>query len=300
VPDSKGTIVIAGGSGFIGQICRRLFSEAGYSVIVLTRKQPVEVSEVYWDAKSLGDWVSKLDGAIAVVNLCGKTIATKFTESTKAEILTSRTATTKLIGDAIEICEVKPLWLNASAIGFYGDRGDEVLSETSSSGQGFLGETCLAWEDAILKHNVDCPKAVVRIGVVLGAGEGALKPLVTLTKLFLGGAAGNGKQSFSWIHAVDLVRMMVWIVNERKVGIYNGTAPSPVTNAEFMACLRGVLHRPWSPPAPAIVLQVIGNLFGPDASLLLSSQRVLPTRALSEGFQFEYSELEPALKSLLL
>jgi uncharacterized protein len=296
------TVVIAGGSGFIGRSCQALFIQAGYRVVVLTRKLSpnAKTEEVIWDGKTVGDWAKSLEGATAVINLAGRPIATKFTPQAKAEILESRVDATKTIGDAIQSCLNKPFWLNASAIGFYGDRADALLEEKSAPGTGFLAETCQAWEDACLNHPAEAKRAVVRVGVVLGRGEGVLLPLVKLTRFFLGGAVGSGRQFLSWVHVQDLARMILWIIESEREGVYNGVAPNPATNGEFMATLRRFFGRPWSPPVPAFVLRLIGKTVGPEAELVLASQRVLPTRSVSEGFSFDYPDLEPAIKSILM
>jgi uncharacterized protein len=298
VTPSKGKIVIAGGSGFLGRACQNLFESNGYQIVVLTRT-PNAPHEREWDGKTVGVWVRELEGAVAVINLAGSPIAVKFSQENLDKIKNSRIDPTNAIGDALLTLAVKPMWVNASAVGFYGDTRESVADETTMVGTGILPDICKAWEAAVLEHSVRCPKVILRIGVVFGRDAGALKPLKKLTQCFLGGAVGDGKQYMSWVHVEDLARQILWLIEGHKEGIYNGTAPNPTTNSVLMASLRRQLNRPWSPPAPAFVIKLIGKLIGPDASLLLDSQRALPKRATEEGFQFRFEKLDDALRNLL-
>jgi uncharacterized protein (TIGR01777 family) len=242
-----------------------------------------------------------LEGADAVVNLAGKSISVRMTAANKREILESRVRTTELIGEAIQQCKNPPkVWLNANAMGYYGDRGDEILTESSSPGTDFFAEVSKRWQEPL--DRLETPrtrKVSLRIGFVLAADGGGLPPMAAATRAFVGGTLGSGKQWLSWIHVDDLVAMMQWAIEGEAEGHYNATAPNPVTNAEFMKTLREVLHRPWAPPAPALVLRAIGKVMAPDPSLALLSSMVLPKKALDEGFEFRYPELETALKSIL-
>lgn len=259
-----------------------------------------------WDGESIGDWAMDLPKFDCVLNLSGRSISTKFTNENLKEILSSRVKSTEVIGEALQKFAPQCFWINASAIGFYGNRGDELLTELSTAGVGDLASICAQWEESCQRFQ-DLNTAIVRIGIVLDTEGGALKPLNTLTHLGLGGAAGSGEQYMSWIHAEDLARMFLWIADERRVGIFNGTAPNPVRNKEFMRSMRYLVAlKPFksiysriAPPAPAFLLNIIGKLVGPDAQLLLNSQRVQPASALNQGFEFQHAELEPALVSLL-
>ncbi len=290
-------VVLAGGSGFIGRHLKVELEKAGYEVVVLSRE-----GDVCWDAKTLGPWAQELEGAAAVINLTGKSITVRMTDENKREILESRRASTEIIGRAIEQAKSPPrVWINANAAGFYGDRGDEILTEESSAGVDYLATVAKAWQAPL--DSIDTPqtrKVTLRIGFVLGKDGGGFRPMATMTKFFLGGRLGSGKQWISWIHIDDLCRMFRWAIEQEAAeGHYNATSPNPVTNEDFMGALRKAMHRPWAPPAPAFILRLLGKVMAPDPSLALISTRVLPKRALDEGFQFQHPELRQALGQLL-
>lgn len=293
-------MIVAGGSGFVGRALVAALREAGYEPQVLTRRKgdPLE-----WDARTLGPWAQAVDGAVAVINLTGETVAQKWTLKAQEKILHSRIESTRVLGQAIAAASQPPaIWVNASAIGFYGDRGEERLSENSPPGpaESFLVKTCLAWEAA--HDEADLPgtrRAKVRIGFVCGRDGGGLPVLIKLARAFLGGAVGSGKQGMSWIHLNDLARLFVWIVEGQREGVFNGVAPAPVSNAGFMAALRKVLGRPTVPPAPAFALQLASAFGAPDPDVVLTGQFVHPDRALAEGFTFEFGTVDSALKNLV-
>ena len=287
----RGRVILAGGTGLIGRKLATALQEQGNEVILLSRT-PGD-GKLVWDGETVGEWASALEGAYAVINLAGETISQKFTDNNKRHILESRVKATQAIASAIANCEVKPYWINASAVGFYGDRADEVLTEASEVGTGFLAETCSAWEEVPRKH---VGSAIVRIGVVLDPNGGALKPLMNLTKFFLAGPAGNGRQWMPWIHIDDLVATFMWLVQQRRPGTYNAVSPHPVTNREFMQTLSGLK---FIPPVPAFVLVIIGKMIGPDSSLILNSCRVIPKALLDAGFEFQFSEIGVAFNDLL-
>jgi hypothetical protein len=296
-------VVVAGGSGFLGNALLQEFGVNGYEVVVLSRSgRPIDGAQTcLWDGASLGDWAEELEGAKAVVNLAGEPVTLKWTPANRRRIVDSRVHSTEVIGKAIVKCAAPPpVWVNSSAVGFYGDRGDEVLTEASASGTGFLTDTCREWEAAVTRYDTPSTRRVwLRTGVVLGKGGGALEPLLKLTKAFLGGAVGNGRQWVPWIHVEDLCRLFRWCVESPVEGPVNGSAPNPVTNAELMRTLRQVVGRPPTPPAPAFALRVVGALGGPDPSVLLGSMRAVPEVAEREGFQFRHSQLEGAVRALL-
>ena len=192
------------------------------------------------------------------------------------------------------------VWVQASATGFYGDTGDVACDETAAVGNDTLANICHQWEAAFTAANVpQTRKVVLRIGFVLGRDGGALPVLSKMTKFFLGGAAGNGRQYLSWIHLADLARMFATAVEDEQLsGTFNTVAPGVVTNAEFMRELRRALHRPWSPPAPAFAVKLGARLMGSEGSLALASQRCVPKRFLEAGFRFRFAGLAPALNDL--
>ena len=298
-------IVIAGGSGFIGTALAREFVRRGFAVVVLTRS-PRERSDaeraVAWDAETAGGWAAELDGAAAVINLTGKNINCPHTPENLRGITASRVNSVSAVAAAIQKCATPPrVWVQASATGFYGDTADRLCDESASSGRDALSKICSDWEAAFNVVNLSSTRRVtLRIGFVLGREGGALPVLARLTKLFLGGAVGSGRQYISWIHLADLVQMFVIAVeNENVSGTFNAVAPNAVTNAEFMRELRRALHRPWSPPAPAFAVKLGARLMGSEPSLALVSQRCEPQKYLKAGFQFQFAELTPALKDLV-
>lgn len=301
---SKKRIVIAGGSGFIGRALAMLLVARGYEVVVLTRS-PHErgdgVTEMAWDGEHIGEWIKILDGAEAVVNLAGRGINCRHTSENLREIIKSRVDSVNAVAGGIDFAARPPrVWVQASAIGFYGDRGNVVCHENSPAGNDSLAEICKQWEGAFNSANAPkTRKVLLRIGFVLGKDGGALPVLAGLTKRFLGGAVGNGKQYISWIHLADLAQMFVEAIErETLIGVFNGTASAPVMNKEFMRELRRVLHRPWSPPAPEWMVKIGSHLMGSEPSLALASQRCVPQRFLEAGFKFQFADLRSALQNL--
>jgi uncharacterized protein (TIGR01777 family) len=297
-------IVIAGGSGFIGRALAREFAARNFEIVVLTRspRQRADgVREVAWDGEHIGDWLPFLDGADAVINLTGKNINCPHTPENLRGITVSRMDSVNALAAAIgKVAQPPRVWVQASATGFYGDTGDRVCDESAPVGGDTLANVCRQWEAAFNHATTPATRKVaLRIGFVLGADGGALPVLSRLTKWFLGGAVGSGRQYISWIHLADLVRMFVTAVeHETLTGTFNAVAPGAVTNVEFMRALRRVWHRPWSPPAPEFAVRIGSRLIGSEASLALVSQRCVPKKFLAAGFEFQFAELAPALKNL--
>ena len=296
-------IVIAGGSGFIGTAIATELRARGYVVVVLTRK-PRErsdgVREAAWDGAHAGEWIQFLDGAEAVVNLTGRSINCPHSPENLREIIASRVNSVNAIAAALGQVKTPPrVWVQAGAAGFYGDTKNNLCEENSPVGNDTLADICQRWEDTF--NSAIAPKTrrvTLRIGFVLGRDGGALPVLSKLTKLFLGGAVGTGRQFISWIHLADLVRMFVAAIERENLsGTFNAVAPNAVTNAEFMRELRRALHRPWSPPAPVFAVKIGSRLMGSEASLALVSQRCAPKNFLATGFEFQFSNLRAALEN---
>jgi uncharacterized protein (TIGR01777 family) len=298
-------IVLAGGSGFIGQSLAPVLIANGYDVVVLTRAASMQrgaVRYAQWDGKTIGDWASFLADAAAVVNLTGRSINCRHTPENRREIVESRVNSVHVLSEAIAQCTQPPkAFVQGAGIGIFGDQGDRWCDESAPHGDDFLAHVCELWEGAF--NAVAAPatrKVLLRLGVVLGPDGGFLKVLSQLTRLFLGGYIGNGRQFISWIHVTDLSRMFLWgIEREEIAGVFNATAPNPVTNAEFMRELRHALHRPWSPPVPKFAAQLGSWLIGTEASLALVSQRGAPKHFLEKNFKFDFPKLRPALANLL-
>lgn len=293
----KAKIIIAGGTGFVGSALAPVLIERDYEVVVLGRS----TTPLRWDGKTPGPWATALEGAAAVVNLTGKNINCRQTPENRREIIRSRVDSVRVLGEAIARCAKPPgVFVQASGIGYYGDTGERAVDENAPLGRDFSAEVCRQWEGAF--DALDLPatrKVVLRLGVVLGREGGALPLLEKLTRCFLGGAVGSGRQFMSWIHVADLVRMFVSAIEEPELlGVFNATAPAPVTNGDFMRELRGALHRPWSPPVPAPLARGGAWLMGSAGDLALLSYRCVPRRFLEHGFAFQFATLKPALADL--
>ena len=310
-------VILAGGSGFVGTLLGRRLRTEGWDVVVLTRRPPTPrtdgMVEVQWPARPIvgsnpmsyrthGMWIQAVDGAAAIVNLAGRGVNCVHTPENRRQILESRLDSVRVLGAALDQCrEVPPVWVQCSALGYYGSRGLPMADEHSPVGTTFLAGVCAKWEEAF---SIACPASirplVLRLGLVLDTGGGAFPPLARLARCFLGGATGAGSQGISWIHQADLEEIFLRAISHETMrGAYNTCAPGPVTNAEFMRTLRQVVHRPWCPPAPAAVVSAMAKfVIRTDPSLMLEGQFVGPARLLAEGFKFKYARLPAALREL--
>lgn len=292
-------VVVTGGTGFLGRALVATLRAKGREAIVVTRDPSRAALPEGARAVSWSDLPDAVDGADAVVNLAGETIAQRWTDAAKARIVASRAEAAAKVGAALRVARRKPAVLvNASAVGFYGNRGDEALDESSPAGAGFLAETTLAWEEAARRAAPDGVRLVLpRIGVVLGEEGGALAKMLLPFRLGVGGPLGSGAQWMPWIHRDDLVSLLLAALDDpRYEGPAVAAAPCPVTMKEFAATLGKVLRRPAFAPAPAFAIRAA---MGEMAALVLDGQRVLPAKALALGFRFRFERLEPALADLL-
>lgn len=305
--NKKRRVVLAGGTGFIGRALARELLRKDFEVVVLTRtvheREDDGIRYVEWDGEHIGEWIQHLNGAEAVVNLTGRNVNCRHTPENLREILESRVKPIRALAAAIHhhIRTPPRLWLQASAVGYYGNRRDRWCDEKTSSGDGRLAEVCRRWEETFFAAEVPKTRRVLfRIGIVLGLEGGALPLLVHYTRWFLGGTAGNGRQYLSWVHAADLIRMFTVALEYDNffAGTYNAVAPTPVTNREFMRTLRRALYRPWCPPAPAWMIKLICKMTNTEPSLVLEGCRCAPKRFQETGFEFQFPELRGALKDL--
>jgi len=293
-------IVVAGGSGFIGEpLVRRLIAR-GDDVAVLTRN-PSSVHAgraVSWNPPSEGGWVEEVANADAVINLAGENVGSgRWTAARKARLMQSRVAATSALVSAMFRNRSKSrTFVSASAIGYYDDRGDEPIDERSAAGSGFLAEVTKRWEELARTAEPLARVVILRVGIVLAANGGALAKLLLPFRLGAGGPMGNGRQWMSWIDRDDVLRLIEWAIDhDAALGVYNATAPNPVTNRDFARVLGHVLRRPAILPTPAFALRLaLGTEMANE--MLLTGARVLPKRATEEGFEFAHPQLDEALK----
>ncbi|HEX9664141.1 MAG TPA: TIGR01777 family oxidoreductase [Candidatus Binatia bacterium] len=299
-------LVISGATGFIGSEVVSQLARQNHTLMLLSRKpraQPRSANNQWmvWDGGLPGSWQTALDGADGVINLAGEPIAAKrWSAARKQALRLSRIDATRALVSAIAKANQKPKFLiNASAVGFYGPHGDETLTEESPPGNDFLAQLCAAWEaEANKAKELGLRVALVRTGIVLGKGKGALAKMVAPFKFFAGGRLGSGKQWFPWIHLDDEAGLIKFLIdNEKAEGPFNATAPNPVTMDEFCKALGKVLNRPSWAPVPSSMLSL---MLGEMAEMLLTGQRALPAAALKLGYQFKYQNVFDALASLKL
>jgi uncharacterized protein (TIGR01777 family) len=299
-------ILITGATGFVGRRLCEMLHQAGHTVRALSRdsvaaKQRVpHLKEVFpWNPLQELPPLQAFEGCDAVVNLAGESIAGRWTAPKKQLIRDSRVQGTKNLVNALAQLSSRPkVLISASAIGYYGDRGEETLTEDAAPGSDFLAQVCRDWENEALKAESLGMRVVrLRIGLVLGRGGGTLQALLPLFRVGLGGPLGSGRQWWSWIHRDDLCRLIVQILaNENVSGPINATAPQPVRQKEFAQVLGRVLRRPAFLPTPAFALKIA---LGEFADGILASQRALPRRAQEMGYRFQFEELEGALREIL-
>ncbi len=295
-------ILIAGSSGLVGSTLRASLLRDGHTVLPLVRP-PIVASEgqVGWNPETGEFGAEAAAGANAVINVAGASVAEgRWTERRKQVLRTSRVEATRGLVDAMAKLVPRPqVFVCASAVGYYGDRGDEKLGENSTTGSGFLAELVSDWEaEASRAETFGIRTVMLRLGIVLTARGGALAQMIGPFRLGIGGRLGSGRQWMSWLSMADTTGMFrAAIEDERYRGAYNAVAPEPVTNAEFTRMLGRMLHRPTLFPVPAVALRAIfGQMAG---EMLLASQRVEPSRAVQNGYSYSYQDLEPALRAAL-
>lgn len=295
-------VVVAGASGFVGAALLPALRGEGYRVLRLVRREARADDEVPWNPSAGSLDVRHLEGVDAAINLAGENLAGKrWSTEQKERIFKSRVDTTRTLAAALTKLSPKPqVLVNASAVGIYGDRGDERLDEGATSGQGFLAEVCRVWEaETEVAARAGIRTVRVRFGTILDKEGGALAKMLPVFRLGLGGPFGSGRQWMSWVSRDDVVGTILHALKTPSLaGPVNIVAPEPVTNREFAATLGGVLHRPAFFPAPAWGLRlVLGRQMADEA--LVASTRAVPAALLKSGYRFRYPELEGALRSAL-
>ena len=311
-------IILAGGTGFIGQEMTKYFGKEN-NIVVLTRQIKNEktnrndydslthtdlknVKFVKWDGKTGGDWINDLNGADLIINLAGKSVNCRYNEKNKKAIFDSRTDAVNAIGAAINQCTLAPsLWINSSSATIYRHAMDKAQDEqTGEFHDDFSVQVCKLWEKTFYDQPTPhTRKVALRMAITLGPG-GILIPFFNLLKFGLGGKQASGKQMFSWVHIEDTCRMIEWIYDNKQLeGTYNCSSPNPVTNEEFMRTLRKVTGHLIGLPAFEWMLRVGAPIIGTELELILKSRWVVPAKILETGFQFKYPLLEQALKDVI-
>ena len=310
-------LIIAGGTGFLGQEMTKYFGKEN-EVVILTRqlsgtynnrnnynslsKEDLQKTKfVKWDGKTVDSWANELNNTDLVMNLAGKTVNCRYTEKNKKEIFDSRTDAVKVIGAAINKCTVPPkCWINASSATIYRHATDRPQDEfTGEFHNDFSVQVCKLWEKTFYEQPTQhTRKVALRMAITLGPG-GILIPYFNLLKFGLGGKQGNGKQMFSWIHIEDTCRLIEWIFENNLEGIYNCCSPNPVTNNEFMATLREITGHRFGLPAYEWMMKFGAPIIGTETELVLKSRWVLPTKILVTGFEFKFPLLKDAFTDII-
>ncbi|MGA8035283.1 MAG: TIGR01777 family oxidoreductase [Candidatus Acidiferrales bacterium] len=307
-------IVLAGGSGQVGSILARHFYEGGHDVVVVARRSAAAPwRTAAWDGKSLGKWADEIDGASVVINLAGRSVNCRYSEANRREIIASRTETTRLIGEAIARCPKPPsLWMNMSTATIYRHSLDRAMDEETGELGGqepgvpetwkFSIDVATAWEDAFFSAKADATRKIaLRSAMVMSPDRGGVfDTLLGLVRFGLGGASGSGKQYVSWIHDLDFVRAIEFLISDSSlVGVVNISSPLPLPNAEFMEDLRKAWGIGIGLPAGSWMLEVGAIFLRTETELILKSRRVMPGRLLGKGFPFAFEDWPAAAKDLV-
>jgi len=293
----KRRIVIAGGTGFIGKYLKDQFEKTGYDVVVISRSK----GDVQWS--DLPGMIGAMENAEVVVNLAGKSVDCRYNEKNKTEILRSRTETTRMLGEAIGKCNKPPaLWINSSTATIYRHAEDRPMTEEMGDiGKGFSVDVATSWEKTFFDFHLKQTRQVaLRMAIVLGKNGGVIKPFLNLVRFGLGGRQGNGKQMFSWIHIADVFNIIRFVMEHKELnGVYNCSAPNPVTNEVLMDTFREKTETRIGLPSPAWLLKMGAVIINTETELILKSRWVIPERLLQAGYKFRYPYIEGALENIL-
>ena len=310
-------IILAGGTGFMGQEMTKYFGKEN-KIVILTRQVNEKTNRndynslsaddiknlqyVRWNGKTVGEWINELNDADLVINLAGKSVNCRYNAKNKNEIFDSRTGAVKAIGEAISECDRPPsLWINASSATIYRHSMDRPQDEyTGEFHDDFSVQVCKQWEKTFYDQQTpQTRKVALRMAITLGPG-GILIPYFNLLKFGLGGKQASGKQMYSWVHIEDTCRMIEWIYDHKEIsGTFNSSSPNPVTNEEFMRTFRKVTGHIIGLPAYKWMLAIGAPIIGTELELVLKSRWVIPTKILETGFQFKYPLLQEALSNII-
>ncbi|GAA4113471.1 TIGR01777 family oxidoreductase [Aquimarina addita] len=299
-------LIIAAGTGFLGNILIDHLKSKVETIVILTRGKSrihKNIKYVQWDAKTIGLWAQELCGADALINMTGRSVDCRYHHKNKAMILSSRIESTAVLGKAISTCTTPPkVWLNSSTATIYRHSLDKEMDEISGEiGAGFSVSVATSWENTFFSQQTPhTRKVALRTSIVLGASGGALPPILTLVKLGFGGKQGNGNQKFSWIHEIDFARSIEFIINTTYIeGAINIVSPKPTTNAILMKTLRKVQRIPIGIPLPTFLIKIGARIIKTEAELVLKSRNVIPIRLIESGFQFQYPTLTNAIQQII-
>ena len=299
-------IVIAGGNGYLGAVFSRYYAPLSEKVVLLSRKSAPAMENLtteVWDGEQEGAWVQQLEGADLLINLCGKNVNCRYTTKNRRAIIASRLTPTRLLGKVIPTLKAPPrLWINVTSATIYRHAEDHAQDEWNGEiGKGFSVEVCRQWEAAFFETATPATRKIaLRMGIVLGSEDGVFPRLLRLAKWGLGGKQGNGRQMVSWIHEQDAARTTEWLLqNKTPDGIFNCTAPKPISNAELMRTIRTEAGINIGIPTPEWLLECGARLIGTETELILKSRWVLPTRLLKSGYPFLYPDVKSAIRAIL-
>ncbi|WP_026584005.1 TIGR01777 family oxidoreductase [Bacillus sp. J33] len=290
-------VVLAGGTGFIGEYFKVKFKELGYEVHIISRQK----QHISWEDKLSIQEV--LEDAELLINLAGKSVNCRYNEANKSEIMNSRIRTTKLLGEAILACNNPPsIWINSSTATIYRHAEDRPMTEEKGEiGSGFSVNVATTWEQTFFSFALPKTRQIaLRIAIVLGKGGGVITPFRNLVKFGLGGIQGTGNQKFSWIHIDDLFQIVIFLKDKEELsGVFNCSSPQPVSNRELMKELRKTLNVPFGLPSPKWMLEIGSLLIKTETELVLKSRWVLPERLEREGYKFTFKTLDKTLQDIL-
>lgn len=293
----KKKVVIAGGTGFIGQYLQAKFKDLGYEVVIISRKSP----HIQWSNHA--GIVDALERADMVINLAGKSVNCRYNPTNKKEIILSRTETTEVIGNALLACENPPsLWINSSTATIYRHAEDRPMTEASGDiGTGFSVDVAKAWEQSLFDFKLTSTRQIaLRMAIVLGEDGGVMTPFQNLVRFGLGGVQGSGNQIFSWIHIEDVFRIILFLQDNKDLsGVFNCSSPYPISNREFMMHMRKAMNRKFGLPSPKCMLEIGAIFIRTETELIFKSRWVLPERLEKEGFVFTFNKIDKALQQIV-
>ncbi|MCC6370885.1 MAG: TIGR01777 family protein [Bacteroidia bacterium] len=301
-----GKIVLAAGTGQMGKALVAYFKDKCNEIVILSRSESPankHVRTVKWDGKTLGSWWVELENADVLINLTGKNVNCRYNQKNKKEIIDSRTNSVEVLAAAINRCQTVPkLWIQSASATIYRHAEDRPMTEADGEiGEGFSVEVCKAWENTVNENTAgihNMRRVILRTSLVLSKSDGVFPRLRNLVKFGLGGKQGNGRQMMSWIHEQDVCRMVEWLMMNKEEGVFNCTAPTPLTNKTFMEILCRVYSKKLAFTSPEWLLKFGAIVIGTETELILKSRWVLPHRALEQGFTFLFPTLESAFMDL--